>query len=90
MDTRKCRGWMSFPTVTAEFLEGLNSFLDFAFQGKLSTDKVLCPYRKCVNYYYKNRIELYDHLVVHGFMVGYTTWYCHGESMVTQQPTLDI
>lgn len=40
--------------------------------------------KKCVLYHHRDRVKIYDHLMVHGIMLGYDTWFCHGEPMYVQ------
>jgi hypothetical protein len=65
---------------TKAYLQGVNSFLAFAFRNSAIGDKILCPCRKCVNSFWRDSSEIQVHLICDGFLQGYTTWNLHGEA----------
>nr|XP_009765328.1 PREDICTED: uncharacterized protein LOC104216887 [Nicotiana sylvestris] len=73
------KSWMNLLRWTDEYIRGVNDFLDKAFERAAQGNEILCPCKKCMNryWYYRNVVE--DHLVVHGFVDGYTKWVFHGE-----------
>ena len=65
---------------TKAYLQGVNSFLAFVFRNSVVGDKILCPYRKCVNSFWRDSSDIREHLICDGFLKGYTTWNLHGEA----------
>ena len=65
---------------TKAYLQGVNSFLAFAFRNSAVGDKILCPCRKCVNSFWRDSSDIREHLICDGFLKGYTTWNLHGEA----------
>ena len=65
---------------TKSYLQGVNSFLAFAFRNSAVGDKILCPYRKCVNSFWRDSSDIREHLICDGFLQGYTTWNLYGEA----------
>jgi hypothetical protein len=44
-------------------MQGMNSFLAFAFRNLLVDSKILCPYRKSANSFWKEASEVREHLI---------------------------
>ena len=65
---------------TKAYLQGINSFLAFAFRNSAVGDKILCPCRKCVNSFWRDSSDIREHLICDGFLKGYTNWNLHGEA----------
>jgi hypothetical protein len=62
------------------YLQGVNSFLAFAFRNSAVGSTILCPCRKCVNSFWKEASEICEHLICDGFLKGYKIWNLHGEA----------
>jgi hypothetical protein len=62
------------------YIAGVEGFIKFAYSGKRSDAKIHCPCVKCVNRHLHMQETVYDHLVCHGMLRGYTIWGCHGET----------
>ena len=60
-------------------MQGVNSFLAFAFRNSAVGSKILCPCTKCVNSFWREASDICEHLICDGFQKGYTTWNLHGE-----------
>ncbi|XP_019230042.1 PREDICTED: uncharacterized protein LOC109211006 [Nicotiana attenuata] len=73
------KSWMHLLRWTDEYIRGVNDFLDKAFERASQGNKILCPCQKCINRYWHYRNVVEDHLVVNGFVDGYTEWIFHGE-----------
>ncbi|XP_075074545.1 uncharacterized protein LOC142162131 [Nicotiana tabacum] len=71
--------WVNLLRWTNEYIGGVNNFLDKAFERAAQGNEILCPCKKCINLYWHYRNVVEDHLVVHGFVDGYTKWVFHGE-----------
>ncbi|XP_075080438.1 uncharacterized protein LOC107798997 [Nicotiana tabacum] len=73
------KSWMHLLRWTDEYIRGVNDFLDKAFERASQGNEILCPCQKYINrnWHYRNVVE--DHLVVNGFVDGYTEWVFHGE-----------
>ncbi|XP_024631542.1 uncharacterized protein [Medicago truncatula] len=80
------RGWICNPTKQSdEYIRGVNTFLEFAFQTPEDDGKILCPCTKCANYKSHSRSTVYEHLTDprYGFLRRYTEWIFHGERSTT-------
>ncbi|XP_027351206.1 uncharacterized protein LOC113862314 [Abrus precatorius] len=73
------KSWIDMPRNTPQYVEGLNSFLNFAFANRSVEGGIICPCPKCKFNRWKSREEVYDHLIVKPFLKGYTVWLRHGE-----------
>ena len=60
-------------------MQGVNSFLAYAFRNSAVGSKILCPCTKCVNSFWREASDIREHLICDGFQKGYTTWNLHGE-----------
>ncbi|XP_075088329.1 uncharacterized protein LOC142170337 [Nicotiana tabacum] len=71
---------MDLPRYSKEYIEGVQSFLDFAYSyGDPQGEEIQCPCAKCCNIRWTQRNVVYDHLICYGFVQGYTRWINHGE-----------
>jgi hypothetical protein len=61
-------------------LLGYRVFFSLHTEGKKLGAKIRCPCVKCVNMLLKKQPVVYDHLVCHGMLRGYTIWGCHGKT----------
>lgn len=80
MDLTNIKKLLCSPRPSADYLAGIEGFLDFAYTGKSTDAKIRCPCIKCVNKFLLKRNTVYDHLVCNGMLLGYTVWGCHGET----------
>ena len=55
------------PRASPQYVEGVEYFLDFAFEKKSNHGKILCPCIDCVNVSFLKRDKVYDHLICAGF-----------------------
>ncbi|XP_039134220.1 uncharacterized protein LOC120271606 [Dioscorea cayenensis subsp. rotundata] len=75
------KSWINLSTrANDEYINGVVSFLDFAFAHSAKDGKFFCPCTKCVNTYHVSRSEAFDHIICEGFLKGYVQWIFHGES----------
>ncbi|XP_057437004.1 uncharacterized protein LOC130729311 isoform X2 [Lotus japonicus] len=74
------KSWIKKPRNTLEYLAGLNSFLDFAFEHNSGSNTIICPCDKCGFKKWHIRDEVLDHLLCKPFPNGYTFWHRHGET----------
>jgi hypothetical protein len=51
-------------------LQGVNSFLAYAFRNSAVENKILCPHRKCVNSFWREASGVREHLICDGFLKG--------------------
>lgn len=78
--------WTKFPRFITKYINGLDSFLGFAYtRGRPQGREILCPCVKCKNYICARLRVVYYHLIVSGFLKGYDLWVYHGEE--TPLPT---
>lgn len=47
---------MTLPRENVAYMSGVDRFQDYAFTSGLRVTKFLCPFRKCNNYYRKQKI----------------------------------
>lgn len=73
------KSWMEKSRVSPEYINGLTFFLDFAFRNASISDRILCPCKHCKIGIFQSRDDAYEHLLVDGFIPGYTRWIAHGE-----------
>jgi len=72
------KSWTSKSRNTIEYSNGLNIFLDFAFEhgnGRV----IKCPCSKCGFNKWQTRDAVLEHLTCRPFPENYKTWYMHGE-----------
>ncbi|KAL4373267.1 hypothetical protein AHAS_Ahas05G0064700 [Arachis hypogaea] len=74
------KDWMDLSRYSEEYINGVNSFLDFAYsEGEPEGKQIQCPCKRCCNINWYRRGVVFDHLVADGFVKGYRTWINHGE-----------
>ncbi|KAK5803541.1 hypothetical protein PVK06_031188 [Gossypium arboreum] len=73
------RSWMKLSRVSNAYQNGVQTFLNFAFQNASQENMILCPCKKCGNIYWHTREVVYEHLIVDGFIRGYKKWIFRGE-----------
>ena len=76
------KSWIKKPRNTLEYHQGLNGFLDFAFEHSSCESRIICPCNKCGFRKWKTRQEVYDHLICKPFPETYTFWCDHGETLL--------
>ncbi|XP_020097622.1 uncharacterized protein LOC109716524 [Ananas comosus] len=79
--------WILKPRSSADYQQGLDQFLKFAFDNASKGSMILCLCRKCTNCFWKEEEVVYEHLLCDGFMQGYTRWIFHGEDTSQSNPT---
>ncbi|XP_059309701.1 uncharacterized protein LOC132060800 [Lycium ferocissimum] len=78
------KSWMNHLRWPEEYADGVNYFLDKAFERASQGNEILCPCKKCMNRYWHYRNMVEDHLVVHRFVDNYTKWVFHGEGVLSR------
>jgi hypothetical protein len=73
------KSWMILPRNCRAYQNGVDSFLRFAMNNASLNGKILCPCVKCGNGIMRTDIEAREHLIVYGFIKGYSHWIVHGE-----------
>ena len=82
---------MNLPRFNQEYIDGVSSFLDFAFtRGKPQGREILCLCSKCGNGRQEKRDVVNSHLICYGFVCGYNQWVNHGEGVTVMDPDGDI
>ncbi|KAG6524289.1 hypothetical protein ZIOFF_014195 [Zingiber officinale] len=59
--------------------QGIENFLDYAFERTRATNEIRCPCVKCANAHFGSREYVKMHLIVYGILQNYRFWYHHGE-----------
>ncbi|KAK9073298.1 hypothetical protein SSX86_007622 [Deinandra increscens subsp. villosa] len=78
------RSWMYHaPRYSQTFVNGVQNFLNFAFERSSVDEKITCPCIKCLNMKYQSRQSVLDHLICSGFQPEYLKWVYHGEGTTT-------
>ncbi|VFR03563.1 unnamed protein product [Cuscuta campestris] len=70
--------------TSAQYIAGIQAFLDFAFANAGNSKVIVCPCKRCVlghNRWF-NRDEVTHHLMFYGFLPNYTDWVHHGEEEI--------
>jgi len=61
--------WTKRPRFSREYIEGLESFLDYAYsKGRPKGQQILCPCASCKNCWWATRNMVYDHVIAIGFL----------------------
>nr|KJB67116.1 hypothetical protein B456_010G175300 [Gossypium raimondii] len=85
------RSWMNLSRVSDGYRNGVQTFLNFAFQYASQENMIICPCKKCVNINWHYREVVYEHLIVDGFVRGYKQWLFHGECpLSTSSSRMDV
>ncbi|KAL3834256.1 hypothetical protein ACJIZ3_008992 [Penstemon smallii] len=79
------KSWIHKSRLSKEYEDGLNRFLDMAFDNVSLSGKILCPCKNCKNGKWLNREISKEHLIVDGFLKGYTHWVLHREDSSSSQ-----
>ncbi|KAK8949152.1 hypothetical protein KSP39_PZI006218 [Platanthera zijinensis] len=61
------------------YINGVNSFLDFAFAHSARGNSIRCPCYKCGNNNFHTREIVFVHLILNGIIKTYRWWSSHGE-----------
>ncbi|KAL4374740.1 hypothetical protein AHAS_Ahas05G0212000 [Arachis hypogaea] len=73
------KDWMDLPRYRKEYIDGVISFLEFAYyEGELDRNKFNVLVR-CYNMEWYRRHVVFDYLVADKFVKGYKTWINYGE-----------
>nr|XP_027067486.1 uncharacterized protein LOC113693107 [Coffea arabica] len=78
--------WMQKNRRSKEYWNGLQKFLDYAFQNSSINGMILCPCKECKCGVCITRENAELHLKVYGFVKGYTHWAAHGEFVYSSAP----
>ncbi|MFQ6622744.1 hypothetical protein Gotur_001848 [Gossypium turneri] len=62
--------WMNLSRVSNGYRNGVQTFLNFAFQNASQENMILCPCKKCGNINWHFREVVYEHIIVDGFIRG--------------------
>ncbi|GJV12373.1 transposase, Ptta/En/Spm [Tanacetum coccineum] len=74
------RSWMyTAPRASKRYTNGVEYFLDFAFEKSSQNGTILCSCIDCQSLLFAKRAVVYDHLIRSGFKRGYLYWKDHGE-----------
>jgi len=77
-----CKQWMQLSLdnrVDQAYLDGVQKFLDYAFQRSGKEAEIRCPCYKCCNTTLGTRETIDTHLKVYGIIQNYNFWYHHRE-----------
>ncbi len=73
------KSWINKLRSSAEYLNGVQNFVKFAFEKSEMNGNIFCPCQKCVNCSAIAPQIGEEHLVWNGFLKGYTEWIFHEE-----------
>ena len=74
------RKWMHCERTSAEYINGVKEFVEFAVARVDDANKIVCPCMRCLYGKCVNPIDLMSHLICHGIDRSYTRWTQHGET----------
>ena len=81
------RSWISNPNrISAEYVAGVEQFLEVARKTVDATGCTLCPCKNCINRVKRHIGEIRRHLLHQGFLSTYTVWVEHGEVDYSEEP----
>ncbi|KAG5522343.1 hypothetical protein RHGRI_034504 [Rhododendron griersonianum] len=69
--------------LDSTYIQGVEKFIEFAYDKKHPDSKIYCPCKKCVNLIFGTRSGVKEHLIINGFNTKYTRWTIHGESLAS-------
>ena len=75
------KDWMVLPRASPIYICGVDSLLDLAFQRASQGQEIFCFSKKCLNRKRYHRATVRDHLIVYGFIKGYTEWVFYREGL---------
>jgi hypothetical protein len=75
------RSWINATLFSKPHLEGDSEFMKLVTERFNANEEILCPCRKCLNRLSGHRVQVKDHLYLHGMASTYTRWMYHGEAM---------
>ncbi|KAM7276790.1 hypothetical protein ACFE04_018656 [Oxalis oulophora] len=70
-----------------KYIDGVNTFLNWAFSQPGVPNHVLCPCKKCKLADFKNRVDIRADLFTFGFLESYEKWVYHGENLLGLDPS---
>ncbi|KAL3363155.1 hypothetical protein AABB24_012452 [Solanum stoloniferum] len=72
--------WMELikDRLAIAYIDGVETFLDYAFTKLGEPQLIHCPCIKCGNATSRTHVVVRSHLIVHGIIPSYTLWYHHG------------
>ena len=65
--------------ISAEYVDGVHQFLQFAREGVDVAGCTLCPCKNCIKRVKRSMGEIRWHLLHQGFLSMHTVWVEHGE-----------
>ena len=71
------------------YIDGVESFIQFAKVHSGGVGKIKCPYSNFCNYYKQDYNTVEAHLLIRGIMASYTIWLEHGELPQPDEPNED-
>ena len=80
------KAWIKEPTKSQAYKVGVESFMKYARTTAVQ-GTIPCPCLKCCNLKRWACEVVHGHILVHGFLPGYTTWTFHGEEVSSQYDT---
>ncbi|CAL5408901.1 unnamed protein product [Camellia sinensis] len=74
------RSWiLIFDRFSQPYVDGVNSFIEFAKVHLGEAREIKCPCINCCNFYKQEYDIVKAHLLISGMIVSYTTWLEQGE-----------
>ncbi|XP_021737236.1 uncharacterized protein LOC110703758 [Chenopodium quinoa] len=70
--------WMNYPRSSEDFKVALNS-LDESFAKDAIGDQIFCLCKTCSRRFRHSRDDVYDHLIINGFVKGFKEWVLQRE-----------
>ncbi|GJZ36786.1 hypothetical protein Tco_0582977 [Tanacetum coccineum] len=84
------KSWTLLEHHERAFYIGLEKFVDHCKPLVNSAEKIRCPCKSCLTILWVSIKHLLDHIIRHGFDLGYKTWVHHGEpDLLPPPPVID-
>nr|GEX75420.1 hypothetical protein [Tanacetum cinerariifolium] len=82
------KSWTLLGRHEREFYIGLEKFINHCKPLMSSVGKIRCPCKSCRTILWVSIKHLSDHIMRHGFDLGYKTWVRHGEPALPPPPSV--
>ncbi|XVF10439.1 hypothetical protein REPUB_Repub07fG0183100 [Reevesia pubescens] len=75
------KSWLQKSWLSQEYRNGVEQFLNFAFEKASEYGMILCPCLRCANIDWHMHEVVLEHLICIGFLPDYINWYFDGEDI---------
>ncbi|KAI9185773.1 hypothetical protein LWI28_010509 [Acer negundo] len=79
------KDWVHLNRTTEEYVKEAWNFVKMAEKNAGTPNKILCPCKDCRNFSQQSIEMVFEHLVIKGMDLTYTTWFHHGEKIASDE-----